>query len=176
MSRPSTLMLTGMTLLGLAILPQPSFAQSDPIIGTWQLNVAKSKFSPGPPFKSLTLDFEGNGQNRKVTLVAITAAGNPQVLVFAQGILPGPTASPLHFLSIVQDGKPHLVTGSPIYDAIAVTRVDPYTTIGSYTKAGKEVQTGSTVVSGDGKTLTIAATGTNANGVQYNNIGVYDKQ
>jgi hypothetical protein len=114
--------------------------------------------------------------NRKVTLVGITAAGNPQVLVFVDGILPGSNASPLHFLSIVQDGKPHPVTGSPIYDAITVTRVDAYTTNGSYTKAGKEVQTSSTVVSGDGKTLTIAATGTNPNGQQYNNIGVYDKQ
>jgi hypothetical protein len=178
MNRRVKFTLTGMTLVGLAVatLPQVVFAQSDPIIGTWHLNLAKSKASPGPLPKSLTLDFQGEGQNRKVTLVGITAAGNPQVLVFAEGILPGPNASALHFLSIVEDGKPHPVTGSPIYDAIVVTRVDAYTTNASYTKAGKVVQTGATIISEDGKRMTITASGANANGQQFNNIGVYDKQ
>jgi hypothetical protein len=47
MNRRSTLMLTGITLgLAVAAFPQVSFAQSDPFMGTWQLSLAKSKYSP----------------------------------------------------------------------------------------------------------------------------------
>jgi hypothetical protein len=60
----TTLLLTGTTLLGLAIavLPQFSFAQSEPPIGLWQLNLAKSKFSPGPGPKSMILNYQREGQ------------------------------------------------------------------------------------------------------------------
>jgi hypothetical protein len=61
MTRRSTCMLTAMTLLVLAIVtfPHPGFAQSDRFVGTWQLNLAKSKFTPGPPPKSGTFTFTG---------------------------------------------------------------------------------------------------------------------
>ena len=82
MNRGTTCMLTGMTLLGLAIagVPQPSFAQSDPALGTWQLNVSKSKYSPGPPPKSSTVTVQAVGQNHKLTGVTIDAEGK-QTLV-----------------------------------------------------------------------------------------------
>jgi hypothetical protein len=53
MNRRTPLMLTGLSLLGLAIatLPHASFAQSDPFPGPWQLNLAKSKYSPAGPFE-----------------------------------------------------------------------------------------------------------------------------
>jgi hypothetical protein len=49
MTRSTRFVLTG-TLFGLAIaiFPPPTLAQSDPFIGKWQLNLAKSKFTPGP--------------------------------------------------------------------------------------------------------------------------------
>jgi hypothetical protein len=68
------------------------------------------------------------------------------------------------------------VTGSPFYDAIAVTRVDAYSTYASYTKDGTVVQIATTMVSRDGKMMVITASGTHTNGQQFNNIGVYDKQ
>jgi hypothetical protein len=45
MNRRTAFILTGMTLLGLAVaaLPQVGFAQSSPLIGTWRLNLDKSK-------------------------------------------------------------------------------------------------------------------------------------
>ena len=48
MNRRSILMLTGLALLGLAFdaMPQAGFAQTDPFLGLWQLNLTKSKFSP----------------------------------------------------------------------------------------------------------------------------------
>ena len=46
--------------------PQASFAQTDPWLGTWKLNLAKSTYSPGPPPKSLTVTIEAAGQGMKL--------------------------------------------------------------------------------------------------------------
>jgi hypothetical protein len=158
-----TLLLTGMTLLGLTIagVPQPSFAQSDPALGTWQLNLAKSKYSPGPPPKSNTVTVQAVGQNHKLAAVTIDAEGKQTSVENTR----------------IYDGMSHPVTdNNPDYDAGAFTRVDAYTIIISFTKAGKLVRTATNVVSQDGKTITATATGTDARGRQVNNIAVYDKQ
>jgi hypothetical protein len=163
MNRRTIFMLTSLTLLGSAVvtLPNAGFAQSDPMTGLWQINLAKSKYDPGPPPNSQTVYFQGEGQNRKATIVGITATGNPQLGTFAE---------------LVEDGKPHLVTGLAGIDAQAYTRVDARTLNVNRLKDGKVVQTGTWVVSPDGKTLTVTFTGANANGRQVNNILIYDKQ
>jgi hypothetical protein len=159
MNRRTTCMLTGMALLGLAIaaLPQIGFAQSSPLIGTWKLNLDKSKFSPGPPPRSGTLTYTQDGQNIRNT---------------AQVTNPTPTVVFMH----IYDGQPHPSTGSPNADASAYTRVDANTVIFTRLKAGKLVATGTGVVSQDGKTFTVTTTGTLPNGQSVNSIGVYDKQ
>ena len=45
---------------------------SDPVIGTWKLNVSKSTFTGGPALKSQTRTYSQSGQN--ITLVM---TGNP---------------------------------------------------------------------------------------------------
>jgi len=162
MNRRTTLMLTGMTLLGLAFAasPQVALAHSDPFDGIWQANLAKSnRTGPSAGLKSATSYFHGEGQNRKLTVVGIDAQGNPVSAVYMQ----------------IYDGQPHPTTGNPSYDANATTRVDAHTINYSLTKAGKLVVTGTLVVSQDGKTLTITAKGTDASGREYNSVGVYDK-
>src|SRR5215475_10775070 len=77
-----------------------SFAQTDPIIGTWKLNLAKSKLSPGPPPKSQTLTYEAVGQGVKVTVKGTDAEGK---LIDIQS-----TAN--------YDGKDYPVTGNPNWD------------------------------------------------------------
>jgi hypothetical protein len=141
-------------------LPQVGFAQSDPWLGTWKLNLAKSKYGPVPLPKSLTVTIQEEGQNHKVTAVGIDAEGKPISSV----------------VTWIFDGMPHPVTGSSNFDAIAPTRVDAYTTIISRTKAGKLVRASIDVVSRDGKTLTGTTAGIEANGRQFNIVNVYDKQ
>jgi len=72
------------TLLGLAIgeFPQNAFAQTDPFLGVWQVNLGKSKFSSALPFKSLTV-YRSQG---KYTEVGIDAEGNPFSRVFGEAI------------------------------------------------------------------------------------------
>jgi hypothetical protein len=156
--------LTTMALLGLAVataLPQAGLTQSNPQIGTWKIDLAKSKFSPGPAPKSATLIFEGVGQGFRATREGTDAQGNPYKAVFG-----------VYFL----DGKPYPVTGVPGYDASSYKRVNDSTVEITRTKAGKEVQTATRVLSADGKTLTFTEGGVNANGLQINNVSVWDKQ
>jgi hypothetical protein len=165
MKRRTLLVLTGMSLLGLAIagLPhQPGFAQSDPFLGTWQMNLAKSKYSSGTAPRSATVNIQADGQNHKVITTGTGADGNP----FSNTI------------TLVFDGIAHPLTGNPNpnSDAVADTRIDAYTLIRSFTKAGKLVETVTYVVSPDGKTMTTPATGVNANGQPVNFIAVFDKQ
>jgi len=162
MNRRNILIVT--TLLGLAGagIGQSSFAQqSDPFLGTWQLNLAKSKFSPGPPPRSQTNTIQAEGQGLKVTATGVDAQGNPISNAFA----------------LVLDGMPHPSNRAPnFYDAINDARVDAYTLISSRTKAGKFVATQTVVVSPDGKTLTATTTGINTNAQPFNQIQVFDKQ
>ncbi len=133
---------------------------ADPASGTWELNLAKSKFSPGPPPKSLTRTFEVTGADVKYTLKGIDAEGKPTLVQF--------TAK--------YDGKDYPVTGSPDFDAISLKRVDAVTTDATLKKGGKVVQTSTRVVSKDGKTLTLTVKGTNAKGQTVNNVTVFDKR
>jgi Tol biopolymer transport system component len=154
--RRTTLTLTGMTFLGLAIvaLPLPSFAQSDPLAGLWQLNL-------GPPQKSLTVYIQGEGQNRKLTAVGINAAGNALSQIWSE---------------FVEDGRPHPIAGNQNVDSQTYTRADAHTINISRLKDGKTVGTAALVVSPDGKTMTFNNSTTQATGRQISETQVYDKQ
>jgi hypothetical protein len=80
--RRTEFMLTGILLISaIAGIPRASFAQTDPRIGTWQLNLAKSKFSGSPP-KSATMYIRGQGQNTRNTTVEIDGEGNAVAMLF----------------------------------------------------------------------------------------------
>ena len=156
--------LMSVTLLSLVAcaFPQASYAQTRPLIGTWKLNLEKSKYAPGAAApRSSTITYQPDGQNIKATQQTIDAQGNAITLVSMQ----------------IYDGLPHPVTGSPIYDATAYLRFAGNTIVFSRTKAGKLVATGTSVVSQDGNTLTTTLMGgINENVQLFNVIQVYDKQ
>ena len=136
------------------------YTQTDPFIGTWKLNLAKSKFSPGPPPKSQTVTYEAIGQGVKITVKGTDAEGKP---IDIQS-----TAN--------YDGKDYPVTGDPNVDMIARKRIDAYKMEITRKKAGKVVSTATSVVSKDGKTRTVTEKGVNSKGEKISNTLVYDKQ
>jgi hypothetical protein len=163
MTRRSTLTLTTMALLGLAVataLPQAGFAQSNPLIGTWKLNLAKSTYSPGPPPRSLTSTIQAEGQGFRVTNEGIDAQGNP---IKAGGV-------------VIDDETFHPVAGVPAFDAQSFKVVNDSTAWVIRTKAGKVVQAQIDVVSADGKTWTAMQSGVNATGQWAYNVIVREKQ
>ena len=137
-----------------------SVAESgDPLHGTWKLNVAKSKFNPGPAPKATTLKYEAAGEGLKVIVDAESDKGKAHWQYTAN-----------------YDGKDYPVTGSPDSDSVSLKRIDRVTTEATLKKGGKAMTTNTRVVSADGKTLTITVKGTNAEGQAVNNVQVYEKQ
>src|SRR2546423_9479843 len=67
-------------LTAIALLPaltQRGLAQSDPLTGTWKLNLAKSAYSPGPAPKSASLTYRAQGQNVLRIAEGVDAEGKP---------------------------------------------------------------------------------------------------
>jgi hypothetical protein len=133
---------------------------ADPTVGTWKLNTAKSKYSPGPAPKSATITYEETADGIKRMGESVDADGNKTSFEY--------TAK--------YDGKDYPVTGSDTIDMIALKRINDRTTEATLKKSGKVVSTARRVVSKDGKMLTLTITGTNAKGQKIKNIAVYDKQ
>jgi hypothetical protein len=66
------------TLIVGAILAIATSAASaaDSVVGTWNLNVAKSTFSPGPPLKSQIRTYAESADGIVLTLKTVAADGN----------------------------------------------------------------------------------------------------
>jgi hypothetical protein len=156
MSRRSLGLLAAIAMLAGGIV----FA-ADVNIGTWKLNVAKSKFTPGPAPKSQTLTIE--------------AWGDDGVTFTADGI--GPDGKPSRWeFQAKYDGKDYPFKGNPDADMIAYKRIDANTVEATTKLKGKVTGTTRVVVSKDGKTRTLTQTGKNAAGQDVNNLVVYEKQ
>ena len=149
-----------MVTILVAIGVQSGFAQADPLVGTWVLNLSKSKYTPGPPPKEQTTIVAAVAQGVKFSTKGIDSAGKPTMTTY--------TAK--------YDGKDSPVTGNPDWDMVSLKRIDTNTVEYTRKKAGKVVQTATSVVSKDGKTRTITTTGVNAQGQKINNTAVYDKK
>jgi hypothetical protein len=136
---------------------------ADNSIGTWKVNIEKSKYTPAPlPVKSLTSVRDAVPGGVKVTNSGERTDGTT--------INASYTAK--------YDGSPTAVTGSGApYDSIAVKQVDANTfTYEAKQTNGKYHASGRTVISRDGKTMTTTAKGADANGAPMALTLVYEKQ
>ena len=131
----------------------------DPNIGTWKLNEAKSKLSPGAP-KNSTVVYAPDGDNVKVTVDGVDAAGQKTHSEWTGKF----------------DRKPYPVTGDAIGDTRIYIRADPRTMTFTQTKDGKVTLTGKIVLAADGKTRTVTTRGTTADGHKFTATSVYDRQ
>src|ERR1039457_6821464 len=147
---------TLVTLFAAAVV---CFAAVDLIMGTWKLNEAKSKISPGAA-KNVTVVYAAVGDSVKVTVDGVDADGKP-----AHNEWTGKF-----------DGKDYPITGDPTADLRAYTRVDDHTLALTNKKSGMVALTGHIVISADGKTRTLTTSGTDAKGNKISSTAVYDKQ
>jgi hypothetical protein len=129
-------------------------------LGTWKLSPAKSKFSPGPGPKSLTLKFESTADGIKLTSDGVNAEGAPTHGEYVSKF----------------DGKDVPWTGNPDADTASARKIDDNTYENVWKKDGKTTITAKAVVSKNGKTFTTLQKGTNAKGQTVNNTVVYDRQ
>jgi hypothetical protein len=157
-------------LLGLLVLA-PVLALSAPMaaqaqdawVGTWKLNLAKSKFDPAnlAP-KSQTIKQEAvAGGGMKATVDAVDAQGKPM----HQEVM------------TMFDGKSIAIKSAPDANTTRVyKRIDNRSYEYVQSVGGKLTTTARTVVAADGKTRTTTTTGKNAQGQTVNNVAVYERQ
>jgi hypothetical protein len=138
--------------LGLLVLGALTLmAAGDPFIGTWKLDVAKSKYSPGPGLQSQTVTIGAD----KVEVSGVDDKG--QAANWSYPVGPGPV----------------MITGVPDASVIETRKGN---TMEHTWKWGKAREKGHGVISKDGKTMTYTLTGTNAEGKKVNDKSVYEKQ
>lgn len=131
----------------------------DANLGTWKLNEAKSKLSPGAP-KNVTVVYEAAGDSVKVTVDGVDGAGKPTHSVWTGKY----------------DGKDYPVTGDSNSDARSVKKIDDHTLELTVKNGGKVTSSGRIVVAADGKSRTVTLKGTNSTGKEIHSTSVYDKQ
>lgn len=112
-------------------------AQSNPLVGTWKLNVAKSKFDPGPGPKSLTRTVVAQDDGMTYSFEGAAADGKPVAYGFA----------------VKFDGKDNPISGSMPSgaDTISAQRIDFNTYEATLKKAGNVIGTSKVTVAKDGR-------------------------
>lgn len=134
---------------------------SDPVVGTWKLDVAKSKFTQGPALKSDMRTYtESTDGTITVTLKSVGDDGKETTLM----------------RTFKQDGKDYPVNDSSGVDSIVETRINSHTAKYAEKKAGKAMLWGHRVLSRDGKMLTVVEMGTDPTGARIQRTLVYDRQ
>ena len=111
--RASTMAIALAILLGATVLAQA--------VGTWKLNLTKSKFQPGLAPKSTTLKYEAVGEGIKVTVDQVRADGTPVHYAYTANY----------------DGKDVPMVGNPDADMAARTRVNATTQSWSTRRAAR---------------------------------------
>jgi hypothetical protein len=132
---------------------------SDMNMGTWKLNEAKSKFSPGAP-KNNTVVYEAAGDSVKVTVDGTDGAGKPTHIEWTGKF----------------DGNDYPLTGDATSDSRSYKKLNDHTIELTNKKDGKATASGRIVLAADGKSRTVTMSGTDATGKKIKYSAVYDKQ
>ena len=134
-------------------------AADDPNMGTWKLNEAKSKLTPGEG-KNTTVVYETAGDQVKVTIDGTDADGKATHNEWTGKF----------------DGKDYAVTGDPKSDMRSYTKINDRTLTFTVKKDGKTTITGRIVVAADGKSRMVTAHGADEQGKKTKEKAAYDKQ
>jgi hypothetical protein len=141
------------------LFAQTREAEKNLVLGVWNLNLAKSKFLPGPGPISQKRTYELAPAGVKATIHT----------VYRDGLT-------THSETVAEyDGVEYPILGNPDADRIKLQRVDAHTAQTSMSHAGQTIATARRVVSEDEKTMTITYTGI-LNGEQVKNVAVYDRE
>ena len=152
-----------MKTLGLAVpfvLAACTAPKPDPVLGTWELDVTRSKYSPGVPPKSQTRTFEAVGEGVRSVVTGTNSFGQPTHVEYTANY----------------DGKDYPITGTPAGDTISLKRIDALTAESTQKKAGRIILLATRAVSADGLTLTLTVSGTDPNGDAIHNVLVFARK
>jgi len=144
----------------MAFATRVSAADVDPALGTWVLNLSKSRFDPGPPPKSLVVRFQPDPKGVKSTSERVDAEGKKSIVVY----------------TAAYDGKEYPVTGSEAVDTVLLRKHDNGKVERVDRKGGAIVQSFLRSISEDGRTMTVTHKAKGANGALQHNRLVFDRR
>jgi len=147
-------------IVGLALSAAHAASGDDPVLGSWQLNVAKSQFTPGPGWRSQVRVYQAAAEGVSVTWTGVDAQGQTMHVRY----------------TYAYDGRDYPMLGSASYDRLNAVRIDARTVRSEEKRDGKIVGIAVRTVSPDGKILTITDEGTNRKGQSFSQLLVFDRQ
>jgi hypothetical protein len=134
---------------------------ADHWLGTWKLNLAKSKYNPPEMApKSQTITREAVDGGMKLVTDGIDGQGKATHTEYSAKF----------------DGKDYPWTGQANADTVSLLRIDDEYYEAIWKLKGEVTITSNTVVSKDGKTLTTTQSGKDAQGRVVLNLTVFDRQ
>lgn len=150
------------SLLAVLLLASAALWGADPNVGTWKLNLAKSKYTTDHPApKSLTVTIKEQPDGIILDVTGVDAKGNPITVHWAAKY----------------DGKDYPSTGSADGpDTVSLKKVDANTLDSTNKKNGQVTTTVHSVVAKDGKSRTATWSGNDSKGNPETWTSVYDKQ
>jgi hypothetical protein len=160
MRKATILVVVSITAVLIAAVALSAQSQES-LFGTWKMNVAKSKYNPGPVPKSNIAKWEAFQGGVKLTNDVVPAKGETQ-----------------HWeVSGKFDGKDNPVKGNnPDADTAAFSKIDARTYEVVQKKGAKTTLTARIVVAADGKTRVTTVSGRDGQGQTVNNSMFYEKQ
>jgi hypothetical protein len=132
---------------------------TDPLVGTWKLNLAKSTFRPGPGPKGQLRIYRRSDDTEQLVSRGVGADGKPTLVQYTARY----------------DGNDYHMTGSSGGDKIVLKRIDALTTQSIQKRDGQPAITAVRTISRDGKTLTVVTKGTTAKGESIDATMVFDR-
>ena len=135
-------------------------AADDPVIGTWTLNLDKSKFHDGTAPKSMTRVYSAGAAGTDMKVTGVNADGS----AISQSV------------TLTYDGKDCAVTGGTVFDTLSLTKVNGSTVKSVLKKDGKVVGHTTRSISAKGKVLTLSTALKTAKGGTTHDVAVYDRQ
>ena len=144
-ARSTRLLLPSLLSLAVVVGPHPllmgqsSGLGEKVLLGTWRLDLAKSKYFPGPAPKSETRIYTADKDGVRGVINRVHADGHTEIIEYRANY-----------------NREQAVTGTPAYDAITLKRIDDHTSESVLSHAGMVYGTARRVISPDGNTMTIA--------------------
>ena len=132
--------------------------KEEPIVGTWQLDVARSRYRPGPGPVSETRTYKRGPNGIEGTILRKFASGRSDRIEY-----------------VAEYDREYPVSGTEDYDHILLKRIDERTAEAVLSHAGRVYGTARRVIAPSGTRMTITLRRETASGDVVMNTAVYEK-
>jgi hypothetical protein len=132
--------------------------EPDQLVGAWRLDVAKSRYRPGPAPSSETRTYVREGENVLGVIERTFAGGRRERIEYTANY-----------------DREYPVTGTEDYDHVVLKRIDRYTSEAVLSHAGRVFGTARRVIAADGKSMTITFRRDSETGVSVLNVAYYER-